>query len=122
MGTRRLLRSSAPLALSLPLRLVAHGIWAKSGRLLSEADIVAAGLAAAWGLAPCGATRGFPIWPTAGLCLCSRSLELLSCGVSRFSGWRVWPVCVSRAPAFRTPEFLEGLVAWVVVLQGPAVA
>lgn len=69
VGTRRLLCSSAPLALSLSLRLVAHGIWTKSGRLLSEADIGAAGLAAAWGRAPCGATRGFPFGPTAGQCL-----------------------------------------------------
>lgn len=38
--------------------------------------LLAAGVAAAWGLAPCGATRGFPVWPTAGLCLGSRNALL----------------------------------------------
>lgn len=82
VGTRGLLRSSAPLALSLLLRLVAHGVWTKSGRLLSEADIGASGLAAAWGPAPCGATRGFPFRPTAGRCLGSGN-RLLGTAVLR---------------------------------------
>lgn len=106
VGTRRLLRSSAPLALSLPLRLVAHGIWAKSGRLLSEAHIVAASLAAAWGLAPCGATRGFPIGPTAELCLGSRN-GLLGTGVPLLgSESRAW-VCFS-SPCLPDTRVLGG--------------